>query len=113
MSEPPPSPYGRPERDDTPPPRGAAQPLPANPKHARGGVYVAVLGRPLDLAKTVLVLAWVVAGLYALAYIYGLSQGDDFAGQLFGGMPSLGQGLFFSGVLLAVAVWLGRQQERR
>jgi hypothetical protein len=111
MSEPPPDPYNRPGRDQ--PPGFARQRQPFGPKHGPGGVYVAVLGRSVDLVKVVLVLAWLVAALYALAYIYGLSQGDDFADQFFGGMPSLGEGLFFSGVLHAVAVWLSRQRERR
>jgi hypothetical protein len=71
--------------------------------------------KPFDLAKVVTIAGWVVAGLYALSFLYTLTQDDqygpDFGDRLFGAMPQLGQGLFFSGALLAIGVWLAKQQE--
>jgi hypothetical protein len=68
----------------------------------------------LDLATVVSIGAWVVLGLFALAYLYGLSQeanGEDVGDRLFGLMPLLGEGIFYSGLLHGVAVWLGRVKD--
>jgi len=57
--------------------------------------------------------AWVVLGLHVAAYLYGLidtGPGVDAGDRFFHGMPLLGQGILYCGVLHAVAVWLGRQQ---
>ena len=68
----------------------------------------------LDLAKIVTIAAWVVLGLYSLSFLYTLTQDDefgpDFADRFFGGLPQLGQGIFWSGALLAIGVWLGKQK---
>jgi hypothetical protein len=68
----------------------------------------------LDLAKIVTIAGWVVLGLYSLNFLYTLTQDDefgpDFADRFFGGLPSLGQGIFWTGALLAIGVWLGKQQ---
>ena len=78
--------------------------------------YVAPAKKPFDLARIVSIAGWVVLGLYGVSYLYALTQDDefgpDFADRLFGGLPTLGQGVFFAGVLLAVGVWLGKQQEQ-
>jgi hypothetical protein len=70
--------------------------------------------KSLDLARLVTIGAWVVLGLFGLNFLYTLTQDDefgpDFADRLFGSMPTLGQGIFWTGVLLAVGVWLGRHQ---
>lgn len=70
--------------------------------------------KPIDLATLVTIGGWVVMGLFALAFLYGLTQDDDFGGdfgdRFFGGLPGLGQGIFYGAVLLAVGVWLRRQQ---
>jgi hypothetical protein len=70
--------------------------------------------KPIDLATLVTIGGWVVLGLFALAFLYGLTQDDEFGGdfgdRFFGGLPGLGQGIFYGAVLLAVGVWLRRQQ---
>jgi hypothetical protein len=71
-------------------------------------------GSQLDLPTIVSIGAWVVLGLFALAYFYGLSQeanGEDVGDRLFGLMPLLGEGIFYSGLLHGVAVWLGRNKD--
>jgi hypothetical protein len=40
----------------------------------------------------------------------GFNGGTKFADRFFGDMPTLGQGIFYGAVLLAVGVWLGRQK---
>lgn len=68
---------------------------------------------PLDLPKIVFIAGWVVAGLYAVWFLYTLTQDDfgvDFGDRLFGSLPDLGTGVFYAGVLLAVSVWLGKQK---
>lgn len=104
---------------------GQPQPGVAPPAHAQGNQYGQVPSggyatapaqprEPLDLAKLVSIAAWVVLGLFTVAYLYALTQddfGSDFGDRFFSGMPSLAQGIFFSGVLHAVAVWLARQRE--
>lgn len=70
--------------------------------------------KPLDLAKIVTIGAWVVLGLHGLFYLYVLTQDDygvDFADRFFNNMPTLAQGIFWAGLLLAAGVWLRRQQE--
>ncbi len=37
-------------------------------------------------------------------------QYGDLGDRFFGGMSGLAQGIFWSGVLLALGVWLGKQQ---
>jgi hypothetical protein len=60
------------------------------------------------------IAAFVVVGLFALAFLYGLTQDDQFGGsfgdRFFGGLPGLATGIFYGGVLLAVSVWLGKQK---
>jgi hypothetical protein len=80
-----------------------------------GGYAAAPAARqPLDLAKIVMIAAFVVVGLFLLAFLYGLTQDDQFGGnfadRFFGGLPGLGTGVFYGGVLLAVSVWLGKQK---
>lgn len=76
----------------------------------------AVPGTSLDLSKLVTISAWVVVGLYTLAYLHGLARTGQYEGDVgdrfFGGMTTLGTGLFYGGVLLAVGVWLRRQDGR-
>ena len=55
------------------------------------------------------------SGLYGLWFIYTLTQDDfgaDFGDRLFGGMENLATGIFYAAVLLAVSVWLGKQNTR-
>jgi hypothetical protein len=69
--------------------------------------------KPLDLATIVTIGAWVVLGLYGLWFVYSLTQDDfddEFADRFFGNMATLAQGVFYTGVLLAVGVWLRKQQ---
>ena len=77
--------------------------------------YTAPPKKPLDLAKLVTIAGWVVLGMYALSYLYTLTQDDDFspdfADRLFGGLTTLAQGIFWAGALLAVGVWLRKQQD--
>jgi hypothetical protein len=53
--------------------------------------------------------------MYGLNYLYTLTQDDDFspdfADRLFGGLTTLAQGIFWAGALLAIGVWLRRQQD--
>jgi hypothetical protein len=71
-----------------------------------------ILPRPSDLGRLVAIAAWVVLALFVLKYLYSLGQddGSDFADRLFGGMPELGTGIFYTGLLLGVAVWLSRDR---
>ncbi|MGH9212217.1 MAG: hypothetical protein ACRD2C_16275 [Acidimicrobiales bacterium] len=67
-----------------------------------------------DLAKVVGIGAWVVLGLFVLEYLYGLGQdanGEEAADRFFGGMPELGTGIFYAGLLHGVALWLDRNQD--
>jgi hypothetical protein len=69
--------------------------------------------QPLDLGKVVAIGAWVVLALFVLKYLYGLSQDDfapEFADRFFGGMTELGTGIFYTGLLHGVALWLERQR---
>jgi hypothetical protein len=71
-------------------------------------------GGQLDLPTIVSIGAWIVLGLFTLAYFYGLSQehnGEDVGDRLFGLMPLLGEGIFYSGLLHGVAVWLGQNKD--
>ncbi len=77
--------------------------------------YVAPGRKPLDLAKIVTISGWVVLGMYGLSFLYSLTQedefGPDFGDRLFGGLTSLAQGIFYAAILLAIGVWLRRQQQ--
>ena len=115
MSDQPHDPYGQ-------QPYGQYQPQPGQPGYGQPGYgqpqapypgYAAASRSPLDLAKIVTITAWVVAGLFALAYLYNITQdapGIDGADRFFGEMPTLGTGLFYAGVLHGVGVWLARQR---
>jgi hypothetical protein len=113
-------PYGQPD------PYGQQQQGPYEQQHPQGyqyGQHYPESGgyappkaprKPIDLATLVTIGGWVVLGLFALAFLYGLTQDDEFGGdfgdRFFGGLPGLGQGIFYGAVLLAVGVWLRRQQ---
>ncbi len=78
--------------------------------------YAPAARKPFDLAKVVTIAGWVVLGLHALSYLYALTQdqyGEDFGDRLFGNMVTLTQGIFWAGLLLAVGVWLHKQQAER
>jgi hypothetical protein len=66
--------------------------------------------KPIDLGTLVTIAAWVVLGLFVLKFLYTLTLDGDFGDLFFGGMSELGTGVFYAGVLLAVGVWLRRQQ---
>ncbi|HEY8527313.1 MAG TPA: hypothetical protein VIL48_20260 [Acidimicrobiales bacterium] len=73
--------------------------------------YPAAPRQPLDLAKLATLAAWVVLGLFALYYLYFISNDDnggEFVDRFFGGMDRLGEGIFYAGILHAVGVWLRR-----
>lgn len=76
--------------------------------------YTAPAKKPLDVAKLVTIGAWAVLGLHAVAYLYWLTQDDefgpDFADRFLGNLPVLGQGILGAGVLLALGVLLGKQR---
>ena len=75
--------------------------------------YAPPTRKPLDLPKLVFIAAWVVLGMYGLWFIYRLTQDDfgaDFGDRLFGSLQDLGTGIFYTAVLLAVSVWLGKQK---
>jgi hypothetical protein len=101
-----------PPPDHGPQGRGQQPGYPPYPQQQYQG-YVAPKP-PLDLARLVTIGAWVVLGLFAPNFIYTLTQDDEFgpdvADRFFGSMPTLGQGIFWTGVLLAVGVWLRKQQ---
>jgi hypothetical protein len=73
--------------------------------------------KPLDIAQLLFVGAWVVLGFYGLRFLYALTQDEtnpfghkDFADRLFGQFTTLGEGLFYTGVLLFLSAWLRRPQ---
>jgi hypothetical protein len=71
--------------------------------------------KPLDLARLAFIAAWVVLGLFALHYLYFISNDDnggEFVDRFFGGMDRLGEGILYAGILHVAAVWLGRNQSR-
>lgn len=75
--------------------------------------------QPLDIAKILFIGAWVVLTFYGLAFMYGLTLDErdpggyeDFLDRLMNGMPTLGVGLFYTGVLLALNIWVGHQQKQ-
>jgi hypothetical protein len=100
--------YGQPDYGQQPYPHELGQEaFPSS--YSQGGS-----GSSIDVASLVSIGAWVVLGLFALAYFYGLSQehnGEDVGDRLFGLMPLLGEGIFYSGLLHGVAVWLGRNKD--
>ena len=87
------------------PPAGADQP--PYPQQSYRGHVAAKKGIEVD--RILLYTACVVLGLYILNLLYGLTQSDEYAGDLgdrfFGGMPTLGTGVFSAGILLAVSGW--------
>jgi hypothetical protein len=116
----PPDAYGqgppRPQQRDGPPPPGAPPPGYQYPPSGYGQHYPGYAPpaprKPLDLPKLVFLAAWVVLGLYGLWFIYTLTQDDfgaDFGDRLFGSLQNLATGIFYTAVLLAVSVWLGKQ----
>jgi hypothetical protein len=115
----PPDPYGqpppRPQQTGGPPPPGAPPGHQYQPsgygQHYSG--YSPPTRTLLDLPKLVFIAAWVVLGLYGLWFIYTLTQdefGADFGDRLFGSLQDLATGIFYTAVLLAVSVWLGKQK---
>jgi hypothetical protein len=117
--ETPPDPYGqappRPQQPGGPPPPGAPPGYQYQPSgyglHYSG--YVPPTRKPLDLPKLVFIAAWAVLGLYGLWFIYTLTQDDfgaDFGDRLFGSLQDLATGVFYTAVLLAVSVCLGKQK---
>jgi hypothetical protein len=116
----PPDAYGqgppRLQQPDGPPPPGAPPPGYQYPPSGYGQHYPGYAPpaprKPLDLPKLVFLAAWVVLGLYGLWFIYTLTQDDfgaDFGDRLFGSLQNLATGIFYTAVLLAVSVWLGKQ----
>lgn len=63
------------------------------------------------LSRLVGIGAWVVLGLFGLKYLYTLTSDDfgSFENRFFGGLPELGTGIFYAGLLLVAATWLERQ----
>lgn len=118
MSQPPPPP--------PPPPEGAGQdPYTSQQGYSQPAVQPGYPGypqayaaprKPIDFAKILFIAAWVVLGLFGLAYFYVLTQserdtGMDFADRFFGSMPQLGTGILYAGILLAVSKWYEKQQQ--
>jgi hypothetical protein len=103
-------PYG-PQQYPPPPQQGYQYPPPQQPY---GGYAAPHHKRSLELDSLLTIGGWVVLGLHALAYLYTLTQGNDFSGdfgaRFFGGMPTLAQGVFWGGILLAIGVWVRREQ---
>jgi hypothetical protein len=115
----PPDPFGQapppPQQPGGPPPPGAPPGYQYQPsgygQHYSG--YAPPIRKPLDLPKLVFIAAWVVLGMYGLWFIYRLTQDDfgaDFGDRLFGSLQDLATGVFYTAVLLAVSVWLGKQK---
>jgi hypothetical protein len=114
----PPDPYGQappppqqPGPPPEPPPPGYQYQPSGYGQHYSG--YAPPTRKPLDLPKLVFIAAWVVLGLYGLWFIYTLTQDDfgaDFGDRLFGSLQDLATGIFYTAVLLAVSVWLGKQK---
>lgn len=82
--------------------------------------YPQQMRKPIDYAKMVFIGAWVVLGLYGLNFFYLILQDEesplgfeDFADRFFGHLPQLAEGLFFTGILLAVSMWIGHQQRQQ
>jgi hypothetical protein len=112
-------PYGQapppPQQPGGPPPPGAPPGYQYQPsgygQHYSG--YAPPTRKPHDLPKLVFIAAWVVLGMYGLWFIYRLTQDDfgaDFGDRLFGSLQDLATGVFYTAVLLAVSVWLGKQK---
>lgn len=97
------SPYGQPPQDPYTSQPGFSQPAyPGYPQYATPK-------KPLDLGKLVTIAAWVVLGLHAVAFLYVSLDAEEFDSAFFGSMPTLGQGIFFTGVLLGLGQWLDQQ----
>jgi hypothetical protein len=111
----PPDPAAQPANTPQPgyPPAPGYQQSPSGPGAPQPS-WLAAPRRPLDLAKLVFIGAWVVLGCYGLWFLYSLTDDNfgDFADRLFGALPQLGTGIFWTGVLLAVSVWLEKQKAR-
>lgn len=106
---PPPDPYGQqPQGPYGQQPQGYSQP-------GYGGYgYPPAAKKPIEWAKFIFIAAWVVLGLYFVRYFYILTQdeeevGADFADRFFGSMDSLGTGVLYAGILLAVSKWYEKQ----
>jgi hypothetical protein len=106
----------RPPQPGSPPPPGAPPPGYQYPPAGYGQQYpgyAPARRTPLDLPRLVFIAAWVVLGLYGLWFLYTLTQdefGADFGDRLFGSLPNLATGIFYTAVLLAVSVWLDKQK---
>jgi hypothetical protein len=124
----PPDAYGQPQQQPLRPPQPGSPPPPGGPppgyQYPPSGYSQQYSGyapppaprRPLDLPKLVFIAAWVVLGLYGLWFLYTLTQddfGSDFGDRLFGNLVNLATGIFYTAVLLAVSVWLGKQDSRK
>ena len=66
---------------------------------------------PSNLATVVAFSAWVVLGLYALSFLYKLTQDEagSFGDRLFGNLPMLATGIALCAALMALSVWLVRR----
>jgi hypothetical protein len=119
--QPPQQPPPRPPQPGSPPPPGGPPPGYQYPpagygQHYSGYAPPASPRSPLDLPKLVFIAAWVVLGLYGLWFLYTLTQddlGSDFGDRLFGNLVELATGIFYAAVLLAVSVWLGKQDKQK
>ena len=77
-------------------------------QHYSGGYQAGSARKPPELDRIVSVSAWVVLALFVLNFLYTLSKDrfGAFSDRLFGALPTLGTGIFYCLVLLAVGMWL-------
>jgi len=76
------------------------------------GGYAAESGRQMpDLDRLVTMAAYVVLGLFGVnvLYVWG-NGGGKFMDRFFGSLTTLGTGIFFALVLLAIGTWLRNQK---
>ena len=70
--------------------------------------------KPLDLAMLVTIGGWVIVGLYALAFLYGLTQDDEFvatsATGSSAGCPAWARAIFYGAVSWR---WCGRVRRQQ
>lgn len=96
--------------------QGYSQPA-AYPSGGYGYAVPPVEKKPLDLAKILFIAAWVIVGLMAVRWFYGVVQDgfpyayEDGADRLFDGFQDLAQGVFWAGLLLTASKWLEREQQ--